>query len=119
MFNLILVTLQICRLCLANQNDDQTVLDAACADLKGFDVSRAQAGLNSNFWTCAFNAGYEKVVIRACQHACGSGGRVGKQPLPRTEFLLTLDVKIQISFLLGMLRPMLDLPILMLTCSHV
>ncbi|KAI9766540.1 MAG: hypothetical protein M1840_006498 [Geoglossum simile] len=51
-------------------------------DLRGFDVSRAQAGLNPRFWACAFEAGYEKVVIRAYQQACGSGGRVDPNFVP-------------------------------------
>jgi hypothetical protein len=52
------------------------------ADLRGFDVSQPQAGLNPNFWSCAFNAGYRKVVIRAYQQACGHGGRVDPNFVP-------------------------------------
>lgn len=52
------------------------------SDLRTFDVSRAQAGLNPNFWTCAFNAGYQKVVIRAYQQACGRGGQVDPNFVP-------------------------------------
>ena len=57
-------------------------------DLRAFDVSRAQAGLNPNFWTCAFNAGYEKVVIRAYRQACGNsegGGQVDPNFVPAYE----------------------------------
>ena len=78
MLSLVLLTLQLCLLCSAHQKDDQAVLESARIDLRGFDVSRAQAGLNPSFWGCAFNAGYGKVAIRAYQQACGSGGRVGK-----------------------------------------
>ena len=42
------------------------------ADLRAFDVSRAQSPYRSDFWVCAHNAGYSKAVIRAYQQACGS-----------------------------------------------
>ena len=40
-------------------------------DLRGFDVSQAQAPFNPNFWKCAHNAGYGKAVIRGYMQACG------------------------------------------------
>ncbi len=40
-------------------------------DLRGFDVSQAQAPFNNNFWKCAHNAGYGKAVIRGYRQACG------------------------------------------------
>lgn len=52
------------------------------ADLRGFDVSQPQAGLNPNFWRCAFNSGYRKVAIRAYQQACGQGGRIDPNFVP-------------------------------------
>jgi len=52
------------------------------AELRGFDISEPQAGLNPNFWRCAFNAGYRKVAIRAYHQACRQGGRVDPNFVP-------------------------------------
>jgi hypothetical protein len=65
-------------LCQATSPGQVTIQD----DLKGFDVSRAQAGLNPNFWTCAFNAGYQKVAIRAYFQACAKGGAIDTNFVP-------------------------------------
>lgn len=39
------------------------------SDLRGFDISEPPP---RGFLACALNAGYEKVVIRMYQQACGS-----------------------------------------------
>lgn len=52
------------------------------ADIRGFDVSQAQAPFNPSFWKCAHGAGYGKAVIRGYQQACGSGGRVDPNFVP-------------------------------------
>ena len=41
-------------------------------DLRGFDVSVAQAGSNPKFWTCAHAAGYTKAVIRGYTQSCNT-----------------------------------------------
>lgn len=41
-------------------------------DLRGFDVSQAQAPSNPNFWKCAHDAGYGKAVIRGYRQACST-----------------------------------------------
>ena len=55
------------------------------ADLRAFDVSRAQAPYRSDFWVCAHNAGYSKAIIRAYQQACGSVSYPSSSSFPHLQ----------------------------------